>query len=252
MPTRTTPAEYDVDSVLALCTERDAPPCLRLKVTKNLYTGQRCDVVLATLQERSSPAPSELALLPGAQVVAKVWDPRFVYYEKEQDWEGNRETYCETSADTEAGAYKKLLSANSSIAPAFYGKYYVGGAYAILIEYLPEQSLHKYTVKSDEESRDLGEAAYSLIDILYSGGVVHGDIEPWNLMWNPSTKSLKILDFEFAIVLDECDQAKFNNEAMLDWGRIVGILRQCEARLKADLPEWKTKETVDPRGAKTF
>ena len=187
----------------------------------------------------TSPAqPDLLPLLSDSLVVAKVFDPDFMANAlSDGEWQGSAIDYCGHLACNEESAYTKLGSMNGVELPIFYGTYKSGDSY-IILEYLTSPSLYQYLVHSPEESAALCLAAYSLIEKIQLKGVYHRDIEPSNLLWEPSLCELKNFDFEFSSSEDGKSEAVFRRWAKRDKAEIRGILVDCGAEEPLPAPVW--------------
>lgn len=69
--------------------------------------------------------------------------------------------------------------------------------YSILMEYLQGENLSKYLKHhpSGNERRRIADSIVDALEYVHSKGVIHGDLKPDNIMVNPQTLSVKLIDF---------------------------------------------------------
>ena len=77
--------------------------------------------------------------------------------------------------------------------------------YALVMEYFGGISLKEWVVKvrrqSLEEFLEIAIALCDTLDILYRERIIHKDIKPANILINPETKQVKLIDFSIASLL---------------------------------------------------
>jgi len=170
------------------------PISLVLTIERHLKVGprRRSQVVLVTVKKGGG-----IGLSPDTPVVAKIFDLDLLYFEEWQ-WGGTRIEYIDYLKGNEVKAYKRPSSLYGTGVPRFYGEYTFAISFLILLEFLPERNLVGYTVSSPSEAEALKLAGRWLVRNYTAKGTYHHDLRAWNLFWNPSSGSLKVIDFELA------------------------------------------------------
>ncbi|WP_172185345.1 AAA family ATPase [Microcoleus asticus] len=87
--------------------------------------------------------------------------------------------------------------------------------YALVMEDFGGISLHEWGVKrkkllSLREFLEIAIALCNTLDILYGHRIIHKDIKPSNILINPETKQIKLIDFSIASLLPRETQALIN------------------------------------------
>lgn len=211
---------------------------MRIKEQIAVGEDRRSQVILASVENQNPlrPINADIALRPAAPVVVKVYDPNFGEFD-DDDWIGSRSKYFRRQWNTEVKAYIKLHSLSGVKLPIFYGEYVLGECFAIVLEYISQRSLSRYSVKSEQERGELEAAGNSLLVRLHAEGVCHGDIDGRNLLWNPSTRRLTAVDFEMAKFLDCCDDEQIvKNWKALDSSHMDGVFVDCGVREPGTMP----------------
>lgn len=79
-----------------------------------------------------------------------------------------------------------------------------GNSYALVMEDFGGISLREYTKNQPLELEDFFDIALQIVDILqglYKHRIIHKDIKPANILINPETKQIKLIDFSIASLL---------------------------------------------------
>ncbi|WP_414528857.1 AAA family ATPase [Nodularia chucula] len=79
-----------------------------------------------------------------------------------------------------------------------------GNSYALVMEDFGGISLREYTKNQPLELQDFFDIALQIVDILqglYKHRIIHKDIKPANILINPETKQIKLIDFSIASLL---------------------------------------------------
>ncbi|MEG4505481.1 AAA family ATPase [Microcoleus sp. F6_B4] len=87
--------------------------------------------------------------------------------------------------------------------------------YALVMEDFGGLSLHEWGVKrknalSLREFLEIAIALCNILDILYRDRIIHKDIKPSNILINPETKQVKLIDFSIASLLPRETQTPIN------------------------------------------
>ncbi|MEG4571435.1 AAA family ATPase [Microcoleus sp. N3A4] len=87
--------------------------------------------------------------------------------------------------------------------------------YALIMEDFGGISLHEWGVKGENkislrEFLEMAIALCNILDILYRERIIHKDIKPSNILINPETKEVKLIDFSIASLLPRETQTLIN------------------------------------------
>ena len=90
-------------------------------------------------------------------------------------------------------------------------------AYALVMEDMGGISLKEYfynldilSISSLKEFLQIAIYLYDILDILYRYRIIHKDIKPANILINPETKQVKLIDFSIAYLLPKYTQTLIN------------------------------------------
>ena len=79
-------------------------------------------------------------------------------------------------------------------------------SYALIMEDFGGISLHEWIVNQENklalsEFLEIGISLCNILEILYHNRIIHKDIKPSNILINPTTKQVKLIDFSIASLL---------------------------------------------------
>jgi hypothetical protein len=141
----------------------------------------------------------------GSTVVAKIYDPEYVW--EEGIWKPDEdEKSCAEAKSNEVKAYNLLSHMQGHDIPIFYGEY----SYArrlgsnisvILMEYVTDPVLCLVNVHPSD-ANTFRSASFALLKRVHDSGVYHHDVAARNMLWSRDKPRLTLLDFEQATFWD--------------------------------------------------
>ncbi|MBX9253772.1 AAA family ATPase [Desmonostoc muscorum CCALA 125] len=110
--------------------------------------------------------------------------------------------------------YTITKNINSSLIIQTYSLEAYQNGYALVMEDFGGTSLNNYFAKNNitsvEEFLEIAIALCNILDVLYRKGIIHKDIKPSNILINPETKQVKLIDFSIACLLPRETQTLIN------------------------------------------
>ncbi|MBD2412121.1 histidine kinase [Nostoc calcicola FACHB-389] len=110
--------------------------------------------------------------------------------------------------------YTIAKNINSSLIVQTYSLEAYQNGYALVMEDFGGTSLKNYFTKNNitsiQEFLEIAIALCNILDVLYRKGIIHKDIKPSNILINPETKQVKLIDFSIACLLPRETQTLIN------------------------------------------
>jgi hypothetical protein len=196
--------KYTVGGIVKLlAAENDSLVTLEIVKQLKVGNGQTSQVIVAKCLPGSILCMhNEKIDTKSCEIIAKFYDANY----GPLDWPGPS-IVCADSKAAEKKAYDRLLRLQGFCIPKFYGEYRfreAANGYSeipvLLLQLIPDPTLAEYRAPdfpSDKLSK-LESQAFQMLNEIHAAGVCHGDVEAWNLLWNPEEEKLTLIDFEEA------------------------------------------------------